>query len=79
MNIGYKQQRKYFMIISIANFRRRMRFLNKFFFFEIFKQITRGKMIEQLTIFVKFSAKAICHTKLKFILHLPLERFWRNS
>lgn len=56
MNIGYKQQRKYFMIISIANFRRRMRFLNRG------RQITRGKMIEQLTIFVKFSAKAICHT-----------------
>lgn len=73
MNIGYKQQRKYFMIISIANFRRRMRFLNRG------RQITRGKMIEQLTIFVKFSAKAICHMKLKFILHLPLERFWRNS
>lgn len=73
MNIGYKQQRKYFMIISIANFRRRMRFLNRG------RQITRGKMIEQLIIFVKFSAKAICHTKLKFILHLRLERFWRNS
>lgn len=73
MNIGYKQQRKYFMIISIANFRRRMRFLNRG------RQITRGKMIEQLLIFVKFSAKAICHKKLKFILHLRLERFWRNS